>query len=613
MNEGHWIKPSSYHGPRWSGFLMSQDFAQKNACRRKAKCTHCQKIFPQARPHHLLAHIKDSFRLISLTQKSNYLQSVLNSSIPSDSEIEVMEMDNDVDSTIASGTHSQTPSLKITIPSKRSHSEVSSAASYFRPISKEKTSHIHELLLKALITSNIPFRFVENPFFQQFQEELVRSPFNLLNRFEISNNILPQMHAKHELSLMRDLNNQDNLTLSLDGWTDVSGNSIYAMLLLRGQYFKRFVEILDLNCVRHTSDNILKAIKQVIKDKNILPEKISAVVTDSPSVMVKFQALIQKEFPHIQKIFCILHILNLVAKNMVSHPSIANTVKNNRSLVSFFSSSIFWSKQLHLWAKENDVQHGLSSFCETRWYSMAKVCVGVQQHEEGFKKCLSMSNNPSVDTPTITKSVVNIIQNRDHFTSNQVLVSLLKPVVDSLAQLEQAKTCLSDIWKELIAIYLEIKSIDVYQRYEPFKKHCINILHQRARAVDNVLYIVAFFLHPLYCKIAVSRKHSLDNITMMILQLAKDWKFLWSDAEMISTQVLHFYNGHYPYNTMIAGNKSDMRLLDYWMRVPDIKELQALKKLAIKVDEIVPHAAGVEGLFSMMSAIKTKSQNPMHP
>ncbi|MBW0509501.1 hypothetical protein O181_049216 [Austropuccinia psidii MF-1] len=508
MNEGHWIEPSSYNGPQWTGFLMSQDFAQKSACQHEEKCTHCQKIFPQARPHHLLAHIKDSCQSISLTQKSNKLQSVLNSSLTSDSEIEVMEINNDVDSTIASGTCSQTLSLKITIPKKRSHSEVSSATSYFRPISKEKKSHFNELLLKALITSNIPFRFVENPFFKQFQEELVQSPFNLLNQFEISNKILPQMHAKHELSLMRELNNQDNLTLSLDRWTDISGNSIYAMLLLCGQYFKRFVEILDLNCIQHTSNNILKAIKQVIKDKNILPGKISAVVTDSPSVMVKFQ-------------------------NMVSHPSIANTVKNNQSLVNFFSLSIFWREQLHLWAKANDVQHGLSSFCETRLYSMGKVCLGVQQHEEGFKKCLSMSNNPSVDTPTITNSVVNIIQNCDHFTSNQVLVSLLKPVVDSLAQVEQGKNFLSDIWKELIAIYLETKSINVYQQYEPFKKHCINILHQRARAINNVLYLVAFFVHPLYCKIAVSRKHSLDNITMMILQLAKDWKFLWSDAKMI--------------------------------------------------------------------------------
>ncbi|KNZ50628.1 hypothetical protein VP01_431g2 [Puccinia sorghi] len=38
-----------------------------------------------------------------------------------------------------------------------------------------------------------------------------------------------------------------------------------------------------------------------------------------------------------------------------------------------------------------------------------------------------------------------------------------------------------------------------------------------------------------------------------------------------------------------------------------------LKKLAIGILEVVPHVAGVEGLFSMMTAIKTKSWNRMLP
>ncbi|MBW0521504.1 hypothetical protein O181_061219 [Austropuccinia psidii MF-1] len=49
------------------------------------------------------------------------------------------------------------------------------------------------------------------------------------------------------------------------------------------------------------------------------------------------------------------------------------------------------------------------------------------------------------------------------------------------------------------------------------------------------------------------------------------------------------------------------------MQVPDCIQMQALKKLAMIIGEIVPHAAGVEGLFSMISAIKTKFRNPMQP
>ena len=54
------------------------------------------------------------------------------------------------------------------------------------------------------------------------------------------------MHAKHKLSLMNKFNIQFNLTLSLDAWTNVSGNRIYAILLLCGKYFKKFLEIIEL-------------------------------------------------------------------------------------------------------------------------------------------------------------------------------------------------------------------------------------------------------------------------------------------------------------------------------------------------------------------------------
>ncbi|KAI9611008.1 hypothetical protein H4Q26_008855 [Puccinia striiformis f. sp. tritici PST-130] len=52
-------------------------------------------------------------------------------------------------------------------------------------------------------------------------------------------------------------------------------------------------------------------------------------------------------------------------------------------------------------------------------------------------------------------------------------------------------------------------------------------------------------------------------------------------------------------------SKSEASLLQ------DASEL--LKKLAIGILEIVPHAAGVEGLLSMMTAMKTKARNRLLP
>ncbi|MBW0490309.1 hypothetical protein O181_030024 [Austropuccinia psidii MF-1] len=192
-----------------------------------------------------MAHIKDQCRSISLSPKAQYPQSASNNTMVLDSEVKIMDCENDANSSTLSST-SKPPSLQLTILTKRSHSQISSAL-YFRPISKEKKNHLHELLLKALITANIPFRISDNPFFQKYQEEPVQSPFTLTNQHQITNILLHQLHADHEPSLLQDLAHQGNPTLFLDGWTDVSGNSIYAILLLQGQFFKTFVDILDLS------------------------------------------------------------------------------------------------------------------------------------------------------------------------------------------------------------------------------------------------------------------------------------------------------------------------------------------------------------------------------
>lgn len=55
----------------------------------------------------------------------------------------------------------------------------------------------------------------------------------------------------------------------------------------------------------------------------------------------------------------------------------------------------------------------------------------------------------------------------------------------------------------------------------------------------------------------------------------------------------------------------DDRPIDYWRNLPSTSETSSLKNLVIKILEIFPHAGGVEGLFSLMSLMKSKGQNQM--
>jgi hypothetical protein len=158
-------------------------------------------------------------------------------------------------------------------------------------------------------------------------------------------------------------------------------------------------------------------------------------------------------------------LFNLIEKKIVNHPGMEQVVKGNKTLVNYFSTAGSWRKQLTTWQKENGIKHGLQTLCDTKWYSMEKVCLGVHLHEVGFQKCLEQLCSPILDTPSMAQAVIEIINDQDHFTTNQTLVSLLIPVVHAIGILENAHSTLANIWKELLVVigdYKKISKIDVY-------------------------------------------------------------------------------------------------------------------------------------------------------
>ncbi|KAI7939839.1 hypothetical protein MJO29_014575 [Puccinia striiformis f. sp. tritici] len=448
--------------------------------------------------------------------------------------------------------------LKISVTIEPSNSKPNqSVKQYFQLFSHEKTLKLHELLVKSLISSNLPFSFFENPYFQEYQLELEQSVYKIPRRVQVIEKILPVVHAQQELLMLNKIKEQKQLTLSLDGWTNNSGNSIYAFMALKGAKQKYFINILDLNHKRHTAENIFSALKGSLASKQIGLD----------------QRLLNKQNPHVLKVHCTLHVFNLIAKRVVNHPTMEPVVKKNKTLVNYFTNSGFWCEHLTTWQKENNVKHSLQTLCKTRWYSMVKVCLGVQSHEIGFKKCLELLRNKQVDTPLMTDAVVKVIEDRDHFTANRTLVQLLKPVVDAISHLECTDTTLADIWKEMIQTYKSIRDAYVYSRFEPFKQHCLDVLHSQTKTFHEDIYVLSFFLHPSYQRVAVSKKHSLNNIGHMILHVAKHWKMSTSEASLPRDAVHHYYNATFPYHS-----KKIDKPLHYWLTVPYTPESEPLKK-----------------------------------
>ena len=117
----------------------------------------------------------------------------------------------------------------ISLPTKKKTQF--SIAAFAQPISKHRTLELHALLCEAFVLGNIPGRFYENPAFQEYQRRFVVAIYTLPNRKQQRDQILPFLHANFMEDLLVSMNTTNKLTLSLGGWTDCSGVSIYAVML----------------------------------------------------------------------------------------------------------------------------------------------------------------------------------------------------------------------------------------------------------------------------------------------------------------------------------------------------------------------------------------------
>jgi Protein of unknown function (DUF 659) len=132
------------------------------------------------------------------------------------------------------------------------------------------------------------------------------------------------------------------MTLLLDGWTDVSSNSIYGLILLFEYSDSDILEILDFSSERHTAENLLLEVSNIVSSSYINGAQIKCYCTDSPSSMIKFRRLLNERHKHIKILLCALHSSYLLAKDLCKFEDAVPIVKSNCMIVNFFTPSHVW-------------------------------------------------------------------------------------------------------------------------------------------------------------------------------------------------------------------------------------------------------------------------------
>ena len=207
----------------------------------------------------------------------------------------------------------------------------------------------------------------------------------------------------------------------------------------------------------------------------------------------------------------------------------------------------------------------------------------------------------------LPSEVISIIENRKHFTFNEVVMKFVQPVVDSIGRLEKRTSSLADCYLEIIRLCYRIYSLRIPGQ-EHFRSHVIRVLNKRsAEFLKDDIYLLALFLHPKCRGLAFSGQNNLMNIMNRATKYAKDLGWSESASRILLTNIHQYRFGQ----GIFSFGLSQYDPVVYWDLVGGDASNNTLKYMARLIFKIVPQAADVERIFSTLVLQNTKLRNRM--
>ncbi|CAG8545044.1 5471_t:CDS:2 [Ambispora leptoticha] len=351
-----------------------------------------------------------------------------------------------------------------------------------KSISSVQSEKLYSKLLNAIIYGNLSFNFVENLYIQDFLQELAPS-YQLPSIDMLRGRILTRSFSNYVQKKLTTMSTFTDATICLDGWTDISENSIYRFMVLK-EHEEHVIDIVDLSANRHRASFIKNKFQEIFVSNGFQISSAIACVTDNPSVMELMKNLLKSEHPNIIPIRCCLYAFNLIVKNIVGFASIVSTCNNNQNF-------------------------------------------------------------------------------RYHYATNDILIKIIKPVVDAIGRLESRDTTLADVFKELIYIHLEISKLEE-DSISGFKAHALTVISRRAREFSNDIYFIALFLSPVYKSMAISKHMNGDRLLRGCLELARVWMFDKRDASLLFKELINYKDNNPPFDRISPNIQQSPR--SFWTR-----------------------------------------------
>ncbi|EDV23079.1 uncharacterized protein TRIADDRAFT_57984 [Trichoplax adhaerens] len=457
--------------------------------------------------------------------------------------------------------------------------------SNFPPLKELKgdTEKLNLDLLRALISAKLPISSNSNT---------------------LGNAYLSILYA--EACRKRDLQIKENdcLTMLWDGWTDASGSSIYTLSLLYDYDKSDIFSVREISHSYHTAENMYAEITTVISESNVTFRKIKCLLTNTGSVMLKLRRLAADNHANVIALVCALHVIDTICQDVCRLELAKTTMKGNYSLMNFIQASNIWFNNAGEWENNQQNVYPFQSLCITRWHLMIKVCLFVRCYEN-FLMEITTKPGTSEQYPVLSS---NDTDNQDiatiyrlHFTKNEELIEILKPIGDVIELLKDQKANIADIYLQIILLHVHYKQLEPTSSNQAIRD-TVQILSKRFNQyLSHSIYILCLFFWPKYRDFAVSRRFNVTYIAKEVVNIAKSWRFNLHACRALYRDILLYKDD--------AFAPSDLAYtpLHFWKAT--INYGQPIKQFTRWIYKLKGHAALNENSFFRFSNAKPIIRN----
>ncbi|KAF9234431.1 ribonuclease H-like domain-containing protein [Melanogaster broomeanus] len=258
------------------------------------------------------------------------------------------------------------------------------------PLTKEQSNIANSQLLQFFIHANIPFLAADDPFFHIFLNT-IRPSYNAPSQYVLSHNLLDSEAVRVQQEDIDRLKDRKKLTLLLDGWEDLLKRNLYGSVAVEVNQHPVVLSLDDMSGNRGNANNLVAVTQKAINKMEI------------GSVMQAYRRKLQELFPWILTFACFLHSLNTLIGEIVAYPLMMKTITQTTRIMTFFTSSHYWGRQLNDEAKQHGISQRLKQNCESRFYTLILHCLSVLSHKSYWKHLEQLV--------TTTKCLVDAIGN----------------------------------------------------------------------------------------------------------------------------------------------------------------------------------------------------------